>query len=179
MSVIAIDPGPSRSGWVLLDADGNVRHACVMNNEEAVARLAAVQTGSHLRLAVEWISSFGMPVGSEVFDTVRWVGRFQQAWHKPEAVMLIPRAEVKLTLCHSSRAKDPNVRQALIDLYQPTGGGACPQVGTAKKPGPLYKVHTHAWAALAVAVVASARIARAENLTVPAIMGLTPLERIT
>jgi hypothetical protein len=47
-------------------------------------------------------------------------------------------------LCNSMRAKDANVRQALIDRFGP--------VGTKKQPGKLYGVATHYWAALGVAV---------------------------
>ena len=45
--------------------------------------------------------------------------------------------------------------QALLDLFPRTGGGATPQIGTKGKPGPLYGVSSHAWAALGVAVTAS------------------------
>lgn len=45
-----------------------------------------------------------------------------------------------------------DVRKALLDLFPRTGGGATPQVGTKAKPGPLYGISTHAWAALGVAV---------------------------
>lgn len=43
---------------------------------------------------------------------------------------------------------------ALLDLFPRTGGGATPQIGTKAKPGPLYGVSSHAWAALGVAVTA-------------------------
>src|SRR5438309_8443003 len=95
------------------------------------------------QLVIEWIESYGMPVGKEIFDTVRWVGRFQQAWRDPEGVRFIPRRAVKLHLCNSPRAKDSNVRQALLDKFGPQG--------TKKNKGPLYGVKTHAWAALGVA----------------------------
>jgi hypothetical protein len=49
------------------------------------------------------------------------------------------------------KAKDANVRQALIDRY----GGKAEAIGTVKKQGPLYRVKSHAWQALAVAVTAS------------------------
>jgi hypothetical protein len=62
-------------------------------------------------------------------------------------VRLIPRRDVKLTLCGSARAKDTNIRQALID--------ALGEVGTKKNPGPLYGVSGHYWAALGVAYTAS------------------------
>jgi hypothetical protein len=92
------------------------------------------------------VASYGMPVGREVFETCVWIGRFQQSWRYPEAVKLVYRRDVKLHLCGNSRAKDANIRQALIDKLGP--------VGTKSAPGPLYGVKSHAWAAVAVAVTA-------------------------
>jgi hypothetical protein len=106
------------------------------------------------RLAIEMIASYGMPVGREVFETCIWIGRMKQVWHRPDDVMLVYRKDVKLHLCAHPRAKDSNVRQALIDLFPATGGGKTPQIGTSKQPGPLYGVSSHAWPALGVAVTA-------------------------
>lgn len=105
-------------------------------------------------LAIEMIASYGMPVGREVFETCLWIGRFIQAWHSPETVRLVYRRDVKLHLCGTAKAKDANVRQALLDLFPRTGGGATPQIGTKAQPGPLYGVSTHAWPALGVAITA-------------------------
>ena len=87
-----------------------------------------------------------MAVGDDSLQTLIWTGRFQQWARNPEAVILVKRSAVKLHLCGSARAKDPNVRQALIDRL-----GA---PGTKKNPGPTYGVSSHGWAALAVAVTA-------------------------
>ena len=95
------------------------------------------------------IASYGMPVGEETFNTCVWIGRFVQAAMPIEAD-LIPLLDVKMALCHDSRAKDANIRRAILDLYPATGCGKTPQVGTKKKPGPLYGVKSHSWAALAV-----------------------------
>jgi hypothetical protein len=105
-----------------------------------------------------------MAVGKEVFETVRWIGRFQQAYRNPETVMLIYRRDVKLHLCNSAKAKDQNVRQALIDLFAPTGAGKTPQIGTKARPGPLYGVSGHAWSALAVAITAANQIGAVTKL---------------
>ncbi|WP_274347012.1 hypothetical protein [Xanthomonas campestris] len=94
-------------------------------------------------LAIEMIASYGMPVGREVFETCVWVGRYQQAWRSPEAVQLVYRRDVKLHLCGNAKAKDANIRQALLDLIGPQG--------TKRAPGPTYGVKSHAWAALGVA----------------------------
>lgn len=140
--ILSIDPGPTQSGWVMYEA-GRVIDAGVDDNE---LLLKMVQDAEHGRLAIEMIASYGMAVGREVFETCVWVGRFMQAWRDPKAVRLVYRQQVKLHLCNSPRAKDANVRQALIDKLGPQG--------TKKAPGPTYGVSSHAWAALGVAVVA-------------------------
>ena len=99
--------------------------------------------GQHL--AIERVQHYGtgMPVGRTIFDTVEWSGRFIEAWGG-SCVTRIPRPLVKATLCGSVRAKDANVRQALIDRLGPPG--------TKAKPGRTYGMKRDLWAALAVAV---------------------------
>lgn len=155
MLVLALDPGTTETGWVLFDGE-RVHSSGVEANPAMLQRIKHWQ--SEVTLAIEMVASYGMPVGREVFETVVWIGRFQQAWHTPDDVMLIYRRDVKLHLCGTSKAKDPNVRQALIDLFQPTGGGAVRQIGTKGQPGPLYGVSSHAWPALGVAVTAQHRL---------------------
>ena len=64
----------------------------------------------------------------------------------------IYRMDVKMYLCNNTRAKDGNIRQAIIDRYPANGGGKTPQIGTKKHPGPLYGVSKDVWSALAVAI---------------------------
>jgi hypothetical protein len=155
MLILAIDPGTTESGWVLFDGE-RVHSSAVEPNTELLER---IRHWTSALLAIEMIASYGMPVGREVFETCVWIGRFKQAWHDPEAVQMVYRKDVKLHLCGTTKAKDPNVRQALLDLFPRTGGGATPQIGTKAKPGPLYGVSTHAWPALGVAVTTQARMA--------------------
>ena len=107
-----------------------------------------------LQPVIEMVASYGMPVGREVFETVRWIGRFHEAFGGAEYVY---RKDVKIHLCQSMRAKDANVRQAILDLFPPAGGGKVPQVGTKLQPGPLYGVRKDIWSALAVALTFSGR----------------------
>jgi hypothetical protein len=163
--VLGIDPGTTQSGFVWLD-NGVVTQSGVKDNGDMLRWLdsdAVMQTSMMLgaRLAIEMIASYGMPVGREVFETCVWIGRFVQAWHTPEEVQLVYRKDVKLHLCGNPRAKDPNVRQALIDLFPATGGGKCAQIGVKAKPGPLFGVSSHAWPALGVAVLAQHRLSGA------------------
>lgn len=149
--ICAIDPGATQSAWVLFG--DHAIHSCGIDNNLALIdrlrawrRLEAATT-----LVIEEVQSFGMPVGRDVFQTCVWSGRFIQAWDKPYRTL--GRREIKLELCGSARAKDANVRQALIDDFAATGRGKTPQVGTKAKPGPLYGVSKDIWSALAVAVV--------------------------
>jgi hypothetical protein len=87
-----------------------------------------------------------------VFETVFWIGRFCQAW-RGEYVR-IHRREVKLHLCNSARAKDANVRQALIDRFGP---GKDRAIGKKASKGPLYGFKSDLWAALGVAVTVGDR----------------------
>lgn len=156
--ILALDPGTSKTGVVLYDGE-RVLESGVMDNAEMLHFIkAALYPWPCPHLAIEMIASYGMAVGREVFETCVWIGRFQQAWHTPEAVRLVYRKDVKLHLCGSPRAKDPNVRQALIDLFPATGGGKTPQIGTKAQPGPLYGVSSHAWPALGVAITAKAQM---------------------
>lgn len=156
-AVLAIDPGPTQSGWCVL-AGSTLMDSGVLSNEDMLDMV----THRHFqmfptRLAIEMIASYGMPVGKEVFETCLWIGRFIQAWHKPETVQLVYRKDVKMHLCGTTKAKDGNVRQAIIDLYPASGGGATPQIGTKAKPGPLYGVSSHAWPAIGVALTVQAQ----------------------
>lgn len=144
--ILAIDPGTEESGWCVFDGI-TVVSAGVMPNHEMLQFLMRTHFKvNSYRLAIEMIASYGMPVGREVFETCVWIGRFKQAWYSPEKVALVYRKDVKMHLCGSPRAKDANIRQALIDLIGPQG--------TKKQPGPTYGVKSHAWAALGVAVTA-------------------------
>jgi hypothetical protein len=153
MRILAIDPGTNQSGFVIVDNATGVVDSDIVDNDVALALVKSCAHGrAAQRLAIEMIASYGMPVGAEVFETVRWIGRFEECWwanREPTlqgAAELIYRRDVKLHLCGSPKAKDPNIRQALLDLVGPQG--------TKKSPGPTYGVKSHAWAALAVAATA-------------------------
>lgn len=146
--ILAIDPGPVESAWVLYQNDqgaGARYHAVVafakQPNEEVLRRVR--NSAGTDRLVIEMIQSFGMPVGAEVFETCVWIGRFMQAYGGAKCDRLT-RATIKSNLCGSAKAKDANIRQALIDRF---GGPQC-----IRKGGPLYKVSGDVWSALAVGV---------------------------
>ena len=150
----AIDPGTTKSALVRLDGATPWRSE-IADNERIVDLLLARIRGvpGDTLLAIEMIASYGMAVGKTTFETCVWIGRFVQAW-QPGDVRFVYRREVKSLLCGSMRAKDANIRQALIDRYPASGGGKTPQVGTKAQPGPLYGFNSHLWSALGVGIVA-------------------------
>lgn len=148
MITVNIDPGNVESAYVVLDA-GRPTSFGKVTNHDLLEKLEGFAAGLpyHTPLVVEMIASYGMPVGREVFETCVWIGRFVQLW--PFEHHLVYRREVKIHLCGQARAKDGNIRQALIDRFGP---GKERAIGTKRQPGPLYGVKADVWAALAVAV---------------------------
>lgn len=151
--LLAIDPGPEKSAWVIMDEEtGKLLRFAIEDNNSFISGIRVQQTPSFKNIdhvAIEMIASYGMPVGAEVFDTCVWIGRFFEALGTGVPLF---RKDVKLHLCGNPRAKDGNVRQAIIDKFPRTGGGKKPQIGTKSKPGPLYGVANDVWAALGVAI---------------------------
>lgn len=143
-SILAIDPGTETSGVVEYDGT-QVLWSDEMNNGELLEHLR----WSYEHVVCELIQCLGMPVGAEVFETAYLIGSIQEIQLvTPRAFHGVYRSQVKLHLCGSARAKDANIRQALIDMH----GGKEKAIGKKKSPGPLYGVSGHCWQALAVAV---------------------------
>lgn len=131
--ILAIDPGTAKSAWLVLEAGQPVAFG-INPNHELTKAIRGHTLGPVGTVVIEKIESYGMAVGAEVFETVWWAGRFAEA-AMPGPVVMLPRRTVKLELCGSSRAKDANVRQALIDRF---GGSAA--IGRKAAPGPLYGI---------------------------------------
>ena len=139
--ILALDPGTSHTAFVQFDQQRIVDHGHLPN-----AEIRQILIGREYdRCACEMIASYGMAVGASTFETCVWIGRFAEVARVD--VELIFRKDIKLFLCGTMRAKDANIRQALIDLIGPQG--------TKKTPGPTYGIKSHTWAALAVAVFAA------------------------
>lgn len=149
MRILAIDPGTTHSAFVRLHGD-RIDDSAKLENELLLGYLRTIGPEQNHRLVVEMVASYGMAVGAEVFQTVLWIGQFVEAWNDRANVPaeLIYRLDVKLALCKDSRAKDPNIRQALIDRF----GGKDRAIGKKASPGPLYGIAGDVWSALAVAV---------------------------
>lgn len=143
MRILAIDPGNQQSAYALLDADLRPVKFAKKPNDEVMKDCITILEENTTVVVIEMIASYGMAVGKEVFETCVWIGRFIERL-APETYKLIYRREEKENLCGSMRAKDSNIRQALIDRFG--------VVGTKKNPGWFYGVSKDVWAAIAVGV---------------------------
>lgn len=156
-SIIAIDPGTFESAVLAWDG-AKIEMAAIIPNQEVTSDFSEAAAFGY-KLVIEGISSYGMPVGKEVFETCMWIGEFRRAWFEValERPSLIYRRDVKLHHCGSARAKDGNVIQALKDKYG--------EKGTKKSPGVTYKLKSHLWQAFAIAtmVTEQARETTIEN----------------
>ena len=171
--ILAIDPGNEYSAYVVyntaltdLSDIREMRNVIEFGKYLNSDMLSIVSTTSADCMAIEMPACYGMAVGQSVFDTCRWVGRFQSIFNyvnKRPCYLVYRKAQNKehgidsvcMHICKNNRAKDSNVRQAIIDRYPATGGGKTPQIGTKAQPGPLYGVSKDVWAALAVAITFS------------------------
>lgn len=96
-----------------------------------------------------------MPIDENSVETLIWSGTFWGAVPGPAA--WIRRSTVKLHLCGTARAKDSHVNTAVMDRFEPCGGGSRPAIGTKAQPGPLYGISQggiskHVFPALAVVI---------------------------
>lgn len=145
MTLISIDPGNAMTAYCIIDAE---TYKPLEFNKIPNAKLLNILRQPFSKDAVvviEGVASYGMPVGKEVFETCLWIGRFMQAAETAGAkVELIYRKDVKINLCGSMRAKDSNIRQALLDRFG--------EVGTIKNKGWFYGFKADIWSAYALAI---------------------------
>ena len=146
MIILAIDPGPEKSAWVVYDPDSPepIIQAGIEENDDLILRALNEEFEIEIdEVVIEMVASYGMAVGASVFETCVTIGRFVQLFSRLPVSMMY-RKDVKMHLCHSMRAKDANIRQAIIDRLGPPG--------TKKHPGKTFGVKADIWAALACAV---------------------------
>lgn len=148
--VLAIDPGNTASAYCLVDADSLAPVEFGKVENHILANMIQSEL-NYNEFVIERVASYGMPVGKEVFQTCEWIGRFVQIaslFHRP--ISYIYRKEEKVHICRDSRAKDANIRRALIDRFAKhdlTNGK-----GTKKDPDFFYGFRADCWVAYAVAL---------------------------
>ena len=189
-TILAVDPGTTESAYVYYRG-GEISLFDKLPNE---SMLIVIGSGGADLMAIEMPACYGMEVGQSIMETCEWVGIFRHAFGLRKAYKVYRKARnhkngvegVCMHLCKNNRAKDKNVRQAIIDLYggdeKAIGGvrcrkcngkgwfGAgrpvCPVCNGDKwksPPGPLKGIVDDAWAALAVAITFDETFIRCRN----------------
>ena len=152
MTLLAIDPGTTESAFCLMDEQRNVLDKGKVRNS-AMLDYIWIMAREIDHLACEMVASYGMPVGAEVFETCTMIGKIERSAElKNIPHSRVFRLEEKVTICHDSRAKDANIRRALIDQYAKHDKER--GTGTKKNPDHFYGFKSDIWAAFAVGVVA-------------------------
>ena len=147
MRVLALDPGTTHTGWVLVDSEtGRVEMHNRSDNEDLVGWLLIPRNAD--LVLIEAMSPRGQRLGLETMEALRWSGRFEEA-ARPTPVIRISRDAVKRTLLGRTNlpGADAAIRAVLIDRYGGAGGRRT-AVGTRKAPGPLFGITKDRWAAL-------------------------------
>ena len=149
--VLAIDPGNRESAYCVIDKETlkPMQFGKVKNSELERMMLAYMRWGWELvysEMVIERVASYGMAVGKEVFQTCEWTGRFVEiALLSQVSVSYVYRKDEKMHICGDSRAKDANIRRALIDRFatHDLKNGK----GTKQDPDFFYQFKADCWAA--------------------------------
>ena len=157
--IFAIDAGNTQSGYAIITMpDFELWAFGKIDNADLLEMLELGHYEEECDIfAFEMVASYGMPVGKDVFETCVSIGQFEHAARysakhsefNPK-FKYIYRKDEKMTLCNSMKAKDSNIRQALINRYAKHDfkNGK----GTKKNPDTFYGVSNDVWAAIAVGV---------------------------
>ena len=116
--ILAVDPGNVESAYCVIDKTNYkpIEFGKIENEKFRKKMVKDLKMYPIDNFAIEMIASYGMPVGKEVFETCVWIGRFMETF-KCKNTYYIYRKEEKINLCGSMKAKDSNIRQALIDRF--------------------------------------------------------------
>ena len=139
---VAIDPGTSKSCWVVIDEllrpigyawEENLdvlMRELIVTGEPGTALQHYWRFGDEvdervpLNLVIEDVTSMGRAVGKDVFETVKWAGRFDSSL----SARWISRPAVKTWITGKASTKDAEVREGVINRY----GGREKAIGGAK-----------------------------------------------
>ncbi|WP_203230171.1 hypothetical protein [Segeticoccus rhizosphaerae] len=160
MRLLAIDPGNEESAYVVIDTT-NCKPLAYdkADNHELRRAIFAGNFQDCDGAYIEMIGHYGtgMPAGKTVFDTCVWIGRFTEAirvaTYAPPQPTTVLRPTIKAHICGTTKAKDPNVIQALVDRFAP--GQPNHGKGTKAAPGWFHGFRADVWQAYALAVYAA------------------------
>lgn len=144
MRILSLDVGTTESAYALMDH--SLENPLISFGKFTNGQIAAyIKTYFFDVMAYEEFASYGMPVGVSTMKSIWWNGyycRMCEEENTPYKPVL--RKDVKMHLCGTMKAKDCNIRQAVIDRYGEPGKKA--------NPGILYGVSKDVWSAIAINV---------------------------
>lgn len=147
MKIFAIDPGNVYSAYCVMDSEYHFYEFAKEENQTVMKRMLELLPEVD-GVVIEKISNMGMPAGETLFVTAEWIGRYSQEAEKKVPVSYIYRRDEKLYICGSPRAKDANIRAALIERFavKDKANGR----GTKKDPDVFYGVKADMWSAICI-----------------------------
>lgn len=152
--IFAIDPGNEFSAYVLVDDNLKPIEFDKCANDMLLKKIFELFMIRDIKchVAIEMVASYGMSVGKTVFDTCVWIGRFYEKIYSYTNIKptFIYRKDEKMSLCHTMKAKDSNIVQALVDRFAPNTSNK--GKGTKNNKGFFYGFKKDIWQAMAVAV---------------------------
>lgn len=143
MKLLSLDVGTTESAFCIIDIDTYkpLKFGKISNEE----LLKIVKEEQYDEMVYEEFQSYGMPIGQTTITSITWNGRYiQSALDRNKPVFRVYRKDEKINLCGTMKAKDSNIRQALIDRFG--------EVGVKSHPGFFYGFKKDIWAAFAVGV---------------------------
>ena len=147
--ILAFDPGNEYTAYCLMDAETRRPIEFGKVENDIALRYLYSRKLDVEAVIIEMVASYGMAVGKSVFETCVMIGRLIEASKRIEKpYYYIYRIEEKSMICHDSKAKDANIRQALIDRFaqHDLKSGK----GTKKNPDWFYGFAKDEWSAYAV-----------------------------
>ena len=130
MNILALDPGPEKTAWVLYGPQSRTSEMCAplkwgYEANENVTRLRFYEGYKSPRVAIEEVVSYGLGFDKHLRNTIAWAGVFAYLWGGADAVngstdsvTWVTRAQVKRFFGIAPQMNaDASIRKALIDEF--------------------------------------------------------------
>ena len=144
--ILAIDPGNEQSAYAVLNEELFPVSFGKVDNRNLLDDITNIVVGNCIKnAAIEMVACYGMAVGKTVFETCVYIGKLtERLENNGVEVTYIYRKDEKMNLCHTMKAKDGNISQALRDRFG--------EKGTIKNKGWFFGFKADIWQAYAVGV---------------------------
>ena len=156
--IVAIDPGTRESGVCIVQTEDcrPLAFAKIVNEELpfwVLSNNPEKSSFSNMEAVIERMQGNSFTVGSDVFLTCEWIGRFDVELHNlgiTERNYVLRRDEYKQICGREYSHNDKGVRNALVDRF--AYGEKNYGKGTKKFPGWFHNFSADIWQAYAIAV---------------------------